>query len=166
MGLFCDNSWHKRSEQVSDFPDLIGVASTPTRRVIIAATELASHLTQLKREHPDFHQFLICHSHGGNVALFALSHLDASRTINGVVTLGTPFITCHRRALSETTRTLKWTTWLSVYLLWVLIYAFICIGIANTYRGLLGKMLWWSYTLLFLASTLLQIQYIDKCLNI
>jgi hypothetical protein len=145
--------------------DWSGVNSHKARQ--IAADELASHLMQLEREYPDFQQFLICHSHGGNVALRALPHFDASRTIRGVVTLGTPFITCHRRTLTETTGTLKWAIPLSTVVLWMLIYSSICIGILNI---LIAYHLWrklplWSYILAFFAASLMQIRYISKSLE-
>ena len=45
------------------------------------------------------HHGIVAHSHGGNVALYALRDVALRRKIDGVVTLGTPFIHCRPRPL-------------------------------------------------------------------
>ncbi|MEC5397443.1 esterase/lipase family protein [Uliginosibacterium sp. H1] len=42
--------------------------------------------------------YVIAHSHGGNVALYALGHLG-SHSISGLVTMGTPFVFCRKRGI-------------------------------------------------------------------
>jgi hypothetical protein len=69
------------------------------------AQVLAEHLATEHAEHPQSTQLVIAHSHGGNIALVALHHLqklDASQLDGAdsanplVVTLATPFIEIHR----------------------------------------------------------------------
>jgi hypothetical protein len=69
------------------------------------AQALAEHLSAEHAEYPQDTQLIIAHSHGGNIALRALHHLqkhDASRSdgsdsaIPLVVTLATPFIEIHQ----------------------------------------------------------------------
>ena len=69
------------------------------------AQVLAKHLLAEHAEHPQDAQLIIAHSHGGNIALRALHHLqkhNASRSDDSdganplVVTLATPFIEIHQ----------------------------------------------------------------------
>jgi len=69
------------------------------------ARVLAEYLSAEHTEHPQATQLIIAHSHGGNIALRALHHLqkrDASQLYRAdsvnplVVTLATPFIEVHR----------------------------------------------------------------------
>lgn len=43
--------------------------------------------------------YLVAHSHGGNVALYAQAKPEIARRVSGVVCLGTPFLWCHPRNL-------------------------------------------------------------------
>jgi pimeloyl-ACP methyl ester carboxylesterase len=53
-----------------------------------AGDELAAQLDELKQRFPSAKQYLVAHSHGGNVALYA-----AERTlIHGIACLATPFL--------------------------------------------------------------------------
>ena len=45
--------------------------------------------------------FLICHSHGGNVALMAIREKELQQKISGVICLGTPFLHVFRRGLTN-----------------------------------------------------------------
>ena len=57
-----------------------------------AGAELAKHLENLKQRHASARHYLVAHSHGGNVALYA-----AARTkVDGIVCLATPFIHAFR----------------------------------------------------------------------
>ncbi len=62
-----------------------------------AGRELAEHLAHLAREHPERWQAVIAHSHGGNVAGYALEDPACARSVRAIVTLGTPFIRCRAR---------------------------------------------------------------------
>ena len=60
---------------------------------VAASESLRTKLADLRAKYPEFACFLVGHSHGGNVALHALSHSDQDRFwIAGVVTLATPFL--------------------------------------------------------------------------
>src|SRR5687767_4166953 len=62
-----------------------------TRSRLRAANELVSRLRHFEGPH-----FLIGHSHGGSVALYAALKLSAEG-LGGVVSLNTPFVSVHRR---------------------------------------------------------------------
>ena len=77
-----------------------------------AATRLAGVLGQLRREHPAARLLLVAHSHGGNVALYAmrqLAHADraAPHPVDGLVCLGTPFLHATLRDLEKVFRRLS-----------------------------------------------------------
>jgi len=59
---------------------------------IRAGYELAEHIRELRRTHPNCRHFIVAHSHGGNIALFAHKHLPETWHAMGVATLATPFI--------------------------------------------------------------------------
>jgi Protein of unknown function (DUF2974) len=61
---------------------------------LAAGQDLAASLRRTFADHPSRRHYVIAHSHGGNVALYALKELseDERHFISGVVTMGTPFI--------------------------------------------------------------------------
>lgn len=60
---------------------------------IKAGHELATHIEAVRKSLPKtIRHFIIAHSHGGNVALFAHKHLPAEFHALGIATLGTPFV--------------------------------------------------------------------------
>ena len=62
-----------------------------------AGDRLARFLHAGHEQYPDAQHFIIAHSHGGNVASYALRDPAARGIVTGVVTLGTPFINARRR---------------------------------------------------------------------
>jgi pimeloyl-ACP methyl ester carboxylesterase len=64
-----------------------------------AARELQKKLLSTQQQHPEAVQFTVGHSHGGNVALYAIRHPNVRRAVRGVVCLGTPFLAVRARAL-------------------------------------------------------------------
>src|SRR6185436_6680725 len=64
-----------------------------------ASLELAGHLKALEQTYPNARHYLVAHSHGGNVALYAAASAEIHSLIAGVVTLATPFIVCRERNL-------------------------------------------------------------------
>ena len=64
---------------------------------IEAATQLARFVRCSTEEFPDSPHVFIAHSHGGNVALYALRDQSTSNAIAAIVCMGTPFICCERR---------------------------------------------------------------------
>ena len=57
-----------------------------------AANELREHFESIERNDPETYQFVLAHSHGGNVALFAAANAKLSKPIGGIVCLSTPFL--------------------------------------------------------------------------
>ncbi|WP_210542819.1 triacylglycerol lipase [Rhodoferax sp. PAMC 29310] len=73
-------------------------ANTHTDR-LTAGDALHAHLDGLTTKFPHAKHFVIGHSHGGNVMLYALKDPSLADRIAGLVTLATPFITVRRRKL-------------------------------------------------------------------
>jgi pimeloyl-ACP methyl ester carboxylesterase len=67
---------------------------------ISESMSLAEHLKQLQFAYPYARQVLIAHSHGGNVALYALQQLPDGNNVDGVACLGTPFLHATPRTTS------------------------------------------------------------------
>jgi hypothetical protein len=63
-----------------------------------SAVNLRVDLQQAIREFPQAKHVVITHSHGGNVALYALKDRELLSRISGVVTLATPFIQITQRS--------------------------------------------------------------------
>ena len=59
---------------------------------IDAADGLLAHIEEVRLAHPEARQVLIAHSHGGNIALQAVSHLDDIAAVYGICCLATPFL--------------------------------------------------------------------------
>jgi hypothetical protein len=64
-----------------------------------AAVDLQQHIREIKQRHPRDEHFLVAHSHGGNVCLYALRDVEIHSCITGTITMSTPFIVCRRRNL-------------------------------------------------------------------
>lgn len=65
-----------------------------------AADGLGAHLREIAAAHPERRRYVVAHSHGGNVALYALRDMErnpASPAVSGVVCLSTPFIAAQPR---------------------------------------------------------------------
>jgi len=62
-----------------------------------AGARLAQFLRDGHAQHPDARHYVIAHSHGGNVALYAMRDPAAREIVSGIVTLATPFIHARRR---------------------------------------------------------------------
>jgi hypothetical protein len=69
-----------------------------------AALKLREELTNWVQEHKTARHFLICHSHGGSVALTALEDPDLREKIAGVVCMATPFFVARQRDLGPNPR--------------------------------------------------------------
>src|SRR5215813_1201657 len=76
-----------------------------------AAQELSGQLRKDLQEDPDARAVIIAHSHGGNVALRALQHLDSMAGRIRVVTLATPFLRVFAR------RSLQLSFWVKLFML-------------------------------------------------
>ena len=62
-----------------------------------AAIELGDHIENLRIAHPSARQFLAAHSHGGNVACYALERLNGDHNVWGLACLATPFLHARTR---------------------------------------------------------------------
>jgi hypothetical protein len=65
--------------------------SNSHRGRIQAAKDLAAHIDLVAAKHPGVPHFIIGHSHGGNVALYALRYATKTDPVLGVCCLSTPF---------------------------------------------------------------------------
>lgn len=72
-----------------------GANSQKARRQ--ASTELKQKLIDQFERHPAAAHFVIGHSHGGNVAMYALDDDSVQSRVNGVLCVNTPFITVTTR---------------------------------------------------------------------
>ena len=65
-----------------------------------AAADLATHIDAVARRFPAANHYVIAHSHGGNVALYALRQRSSVR-ISGLACLSTPFLHVRNRNLGQ-----------------------------------------------------------------
>jgi len=75
---------------------------------LAAAEALASSLKKLQETYPNANQYIIAHSHGGNIALLASRYLDQLNSqskpiFGGIACLYTPFLHASIRDLSQLT---------------------------------------------------------------
>lgn len=63
------------------------------------AGRLVAHLLAQGHKPLTERRFVVAHSHGGNIALYALRDPAAAAVVDGVVTLATPFLVARRRDL-------------------------------------------------------------------
>lgn len=90
-----------------------------------ASRELTAHLERVAAERPGARQILVAHSHGGNVALYALREVSDAQ-IAGVACIATPFLHAGLRDQSlldsQTLRNAFFAVWslglVIVYLFW------------------------------------------------
>ena len=64
-----------------------------------AAVKLRADLYQAIHDYPSSKHVIIAHSHGGNVALYALKDAELRSRVSGLVTLATPFLFVESRRL-------------------------------------------------------------------
>jgi hypothetical protein len=69
-----------------------------------AAGALRTHLAKLLTEHPHASHFLVAHSHGGSIAMYALQDVSLQQRLSGIVCLSTPFLHARRRQLGPIPR--------------------------------------------------------------
>jgi hypothetical protein len=70
----------------------------------LAAERLQEYLSDAIKSHPTAKHAIVAHSHGGNVALYALRNDNLKSHIDAVVCLSTPFLHVRPRPLDEDTR--------------------------------------------------------------
>jgi len=64
-----------------------------------AAIKLRRHIRECTIRYATQDHYIIAHSHGGNVVLYALRDDSTAKCVRGVVCLSTPFINCRKREL-------------------------------------------------------------------
>lgn len=67
---------------------------------LAGAKTLVQSLKKSFAEFPDAEHWVIAHSHGSNVALYALRDPEVAQRLEGIVTLAAPFIQCKPRSYS------------------------------------------------------------------
>lgn len=99
-----------------------------------AAHVLAEHLSAEHPEQPQATQLVIAHSHGGNIALRALHHLqkreaaqlcEEERANPFIVTLATPFVEVHRADFGRRPLYVRWAIIMAIGYLLTLVPGFI-----------------------------------------
>lgn len=85
---------------------------------LMAAADFAAHQKEASLSDAGTPHFVISHSHGGNVALYALMAHDYSPA--GIITMGTPFITCEPRNLRSSASLLRFASF--VYSLAIVLF--------------------------------------------
>lgn len=65
-----------------------------------AAQELEALVDSLAVSKPKSQIFLIAHSHGGNIALYASRHFDCRSKLAGIICMGTPFVIPSKRLIN------------------------------------------------------------------
>lgn len=68
-----------------------------------AASALRQHIGKVAARYPDAAHYLLAHSHGGNIALYALGEQATARRVHGLACLSTPFLHLRRRRLGRIT---------------------------------------------------------------
>lgn len=66
-----------------------------------AGYRLEHHLRRLVAKYPSAEHYVVCHSHGGNVALYALRDEGLQKRLAGVVCLSTPFLNFSERPMGR-----------------------------------------------------------------
>ena len=73
-----------------------------------AGARLAQVIRDGHAQHPEARHFVIAHSHGGNVALYATRDPSARHALSGIVTLGTPFLYVRSRRVERHADIIAW----------------------------------------------------------
>ncbi len=99
-----------------------------------AGVALADKIRSFNRQNPGSPQYIVAHSHGGNVAAYALSDSDVSANVVGVVCLGTPFIKARARDLVGSRRLIQ-----SILIASILMVLLLVTGIAKQGIDIFGN---------------------------
>ncbi|MGU3387844.1 esterase/lipase family protein [Methylobacterium sp. D53M] len=110
------------------------------RARVKAGNKLQSYLRTLHRETPTHKHFIIGHSHGGNVIRYAMSASDIANSVDGVITLATPFLSIEPRNYQRTLRVMAFLFSMNTALISMLsvigfILTIVAITMENGLRG-------------------------------
>lgn len=104
---------------------------------INAGSRLSEYLRDLRTDDPSRPCFVVTHSHGGMVLLYALSQKSTQESIDGCVFLGTPFLMTRRRSLGAYIDNLSFQlTWLSLSILPIVL---LVLWFGISINGLIGS---------------------------
>ena len=81
-----------------------------------AGQDLSARIHELRQRHPTSSLFVVAHSHGGNVALYALRNQECARCLTGLVTIATPFLHFRPRHLPREVAALIGVTFVNLVL--------------------------------------------------
>ena len=85
---------------------------------IEAGKNLAAALNENLASYPDAAHFVIAHSHGGNLALYALDDSRLQEGLSGIICMNTPFISATRRDAEQLFFGLE-VLFIIAYVVWV-----------------------------------------------
>jgi hypothetical protein len=102
--------------------------SQPSR--LAASNRLIARLDKTFERSPKAHHFVIAHSHGGNVALYALENEIVRERLSGIVCIATPFLEAKPRLMLPLTKILVAVLACS----WILVPFTIALSIAGSWR--------------------------------
>jgi len=118
------------------------------------AARLAEHLRGQGDKAAKERRFVVAHSHGGNVALYALRDPEVERLVDGVVCMATPFIVARRRDLGSKGP----ANILAVFVLAALAFWFFVLeGLLEVYVGEIGALVALLFYLTFVGGALVSL---------
>jgi hypothetical protein len=134
-----------------------------------AAKHLEDVLYALHKQWPAVPMFIVAHSHGANVALYATQDLGTAVPLAGIVSMGTPFLDVRPRRLREDTALVTTIEGLAVVLWLVLLGLSALAGVGvlalgfkiGVRSGLLYKLVALPFVLIGLGLILWMVQ-VDK----
>jgi hypothetical protein len=111
-----------------------------------AARDLATHLTSLVEQYPHAAHAIVAHSHGGNVALYALHMSGLVDRVNGIVSMATPFVilgahqwTAARLALLKVAKLTPFAFLLALMAAWLALAMYpTLMGLTMTHAAVVG----------------------------
>lgn len=68
---------------------------------IIAARKLRSRISTLLRKHPGAKVHIVAHSHGGNIAIYALQGSMIGSAVSSLTCMGTPYLSAEPRTITN-----------------------------------------------------------------
>lgn len=101
------------------------------------AKDLVAQVSSTIAEYPHCRHFVVAHSHGGNLALAAQGDWSIKGKLSGIVTLGTPFISCAGRDLDSAIDSAFTTLAIILIVIFGMLYLFIMLHFF--FDNLVGK---------------------------
>jgi pimeloyl-ACP methyl ester carboxylesterase len=118
--------------------DWTGANSENARR--LAGQELRQKLVELHRAYPQALVYVVGHSHGGNVALYATNENPSETGVAGVVAIATPFLRARIRRVPKSAATLFNLVLNALF--WALVSWLLPQTVLRAAQELLGMVVW------------------------